>query len=118
DSSDVANGSGVPDGQSEGNDLINRLVGGGSGKLQRSPSSGAQAPVCLICLDNLTSEDFESGEAMALECQCRGELALRHRSCAIKWTRVKGDNICDICKAPISNLPQVSPARAHRAQRW
>lgn len=46
---------------------------------------------------------------MALECQCRGELALRHRGCAIKWTRVKGDNICDICKAPITNLPQVSP---------
>lgn len=26
---------------------------------------------------------------MSLECQCRGELALRHRSCAEKWSRVK-----------------------------
>ena len=31
----------------------------------------------------------QSGEAMSLECQCRGELALRHRSCAEKWSRVK-----------------------------
>ncbi|KAK9817576.1 hypothetical protein WJX74_000863 [Apatococcus lobatus] len=93
-----------------GNELINRLVRAESSKgLQHSGSGGGQAPVCLICLDNLTAEDFESGEAMALECQCRGELALRHRGCAIKWTRVKGDNICDICKAPITNLPQVSP---------
>ncbi len=57
-------------------------------------------PDCLV---------LQSGEAIALECQCRGELALRHRACAIKWTRVKGDNTCDICKAPITNLPQVSP---------
>ena len=32
---------------------------------------------------------LQSGEAMSLECQCRGELALRHRSCAEKWSRVK-----------------------------
>lgn len=26
---------------------------------------------------------------MSLDCQCRGELALRHRTCAEKWSRVK-----------------------------
>lgn len=31
----------------------------------------------------------QCGEAMSLDCQCRGELALRHRSCAEKWSRVK-----------------------------
>ena len=31
----------------------------------------------------------QSGEAMSLECQCRGDLALRHRTCAEKWSRVK-----------------------------
>ena len=39
---------------------------------------------------------LQSGEAMSLECQCRGELALRHRSCAEKWSRVK-----------VSSYPQV-----------
>jgi hypothetical protein len=47
------------------------------------------AQVCLICLDALEPADFESGEAIVLECQCRGELALRHRTCAEKWARVK-----------------------------
>lgn len=45
--------------------------------------------MCLICLDALELEDFESGEAIVLECACRGELALRHRTCAEKWARVK-----------------------------
>lgn len=35
----------------------------------------------LVCL--------QSGEAMQLDCQCRGELAMRHRICAEKWSRVK-----------------------------
>jgi len=47
------------------------------------------AQVCLICLDALEPADFESGEAIVLECQCRGELALRYRTCAEKWARVK-----------------------------
>ncbi len=32
---------------------------------------------------------LQCGEAMSLDCQCRGELALRHRTCAEKWSRVK-----------------------------
>ena len=120
--------------------------------LKRSPS-GSQ-PVCLICLDNLTPEDFEvqsdvftylqaviklfyvnahflmsietpaqapvlrpfcytqAGEAIQLECECRGDLALRHKSCAEKWARVKGDNVCDICKQPIKNLAAITPRAA------
>ncbi|CAD7703497.1 unnamed protein product [Ostreobium quekettii] len=66
-------------------------------------------PMCLICLEPLSPEDFESGEAITLECQCRGETALRHRSCAEKWVRVKGDLICDICRSPILNLPPPPP---------
>ena len=38
-----------------------------------------------------------------------GDLALRHNSCAVKWARVKGDNVCDICKQPIKNLPDITP---------
>lgn len=50
--------------------------------------------------DNLLLE-MQSGEAISLDCQCRGELALRHKACAIKWSRVKGDAVCDICKSPV-----------------
>eukprot|EP00775_Hariotina_reticulata_P011441 gene11441-11587_t len=66
-------------------------------------------PTCLICLDLLTPEDFETGEAMQLDCRCKGEVALRHRQCAEKWSRVKGSTICDVCKSPILNLPEVPP---------
>jgi hypothetical protein len=81
--------------------------GAGARGLSRS-SSGSQ-PMCLICLEPLTSEDFMSGEAISLDCQCRGDLALRHKACAIKWSRVKGDAVCDICKSQVANLPTPSP---------
>ncbi|BDA48648.1 hypothetical protein COCOBI_12-3290 [Coccomyxa sp. Obi] len=79
-----------------------------SGSPMKRSASGTQ-PMCLICLENLTAEDFECGEAMSLDCQCRGELALRHRTCAEKWSRVKGDRVCDVCKSTINNLPEVTP---------
>lgn len=87
--------------------MLGRLLSAGNKSLKRSPS-GTQ-PVCLICLENLTPEDFEAGEAIQLECECRGDLALRHHSCAVKWAHVKGDNVCDICKQPIKNLPAITP---------
>lgn len=82
---------------------------GGSGGGESPPRSPNSQPTCLICLEQLMNEDFMSGEAISLDCQCRGELALRHRTCALKWSRVKGDNICDICRAPVKNLPAPSP---------
>jgi hypothetical protein len=45
-------------------------------------------PICLICLETLLPEDFESGEAIALECGCRGDVRLRHLACAIEWNNV------------------------------
>lgn len=84
-----------------------------------SPSSSAAAasvsrvrrsdPVCLICLETLTSEEFRDGRAMTLDCHCRGDLALRHRECAIKWAQVKGDRVCELCKHEVRNLPEVAP---------
>ncbi|KAF8071294.1 hypothetical protein HT031_001377 [Scenedesmus sp. PABB004] len=78
------------------------------GGLPRAASASG-LPTCLICLDALTPEDFEAGEAMQLDCRCKGEVALRHRSCAEKWSRVKGSTLCDVCRAPIRNLPDVPP---------
>lgn len=78
-------------------------VAGVSGTARRSD------PVCLICLETLTSEEFRDGRAMTLDCHCRGDLALRHRECAIKWAQVKGDRMCELCKHEVQNLPEVEP---------
>ncbi|KAJ9506058.1 hypothetical protein QJQ45_016636, partial [Haematococcus lacustris] len=41
-------------------------------------------------------QEFASGEALQLQCLCKGE--------------VKGNLQCDICKATIANLPDIDPA--------
>ena len=74
--------------------------------LSRAASSaGCLLPACLICLDTLTPEDFDSGEAIEQACKCRGDVALRHRRCAVQWSLVKRSLVCDVCRAPITNLP-------------
>ena len=85
--------------------------GAGSPRLGRAGSCGKDR-VCLICLDGLTEEEFRSGAAISLECGCRGDLALRHKACAVKWVQVKGDNICELCKQPVRNLPAPPPRPA------
>ncbi|GIL58217.1 hypothetical protein Vafri_13331 [Volvox africanus] len=70
---------------------------------------GGGFPICLICLEVLEPEDFESGDAISLQCACKGEMSLRHRKCAIEWSHHKGDVICDICKQGIANLPPIPP---------
>jgi hypothetical protein len=72
------------------------------------------APVCLICLEPLLSEDFAAGRAIALGCDCRGDLALRHRECAVRWAQVKdggrgGVPTCELCQRPARNLPALPP---------
>ena len=57
--------------------------------------------VCRICLIELG----EGGETLKMECSCKGELALAHQECAVKWFSIKGNNICDVCKHDFKNLP-------------
>jgi hypothetical protein len=66
-------------------------------------------PICLICLEMLTPEDFQSGEAICLECGCSGDIALRHLTCAIEWNNAKGNLLCEVCKQLITNLPLIDP---------
>uniref|UniRef100_A0A0D9WQB8 RING-CH-type domain-containing protein n=1 Tax=Leersia perrieri TaxID=77586 RepID=A0A0D9WQB8_9ORYZ len=73
------------------------------------------ALVCRICMVALSDEHDAgggNGGTLKLECQCKGELALAHGECAVKWFSIKGNATCDVCNHEVLNLP-VTLRRVH-----
>ncbi|KAI3758312.1 hypothetical protein L6452_05871 [Arctium lappa] len=67
--------------------------------------------VCRICMVELREG---ADDTLKMECNCKGEFALAHQECAIKWFSIKGNKTCenlidtvDVAKSYLAALCEV-----------
>ncbi|KAI5407166.1 ATP-dependent Clp protease proteolytic subunit 3 [Lathyrus oleraceus] len=49
----------------------------------------------------LLATGTKGGDTLRMDCSCKGELALTHQDCAVKWFSIKGNKTCDMCKKDV-----------------
>ncbi|KAM0883254.1 hypothetical protein ACQ4PT_031756 [Festuca glaucescens] len=98
----------VPALESSQSDSSEAQEGAEGAKQEDEEEVGEEEAVCRICMVALGEE---GGSVLKLECRCKGELALAHRDCALKWFGIKGNANCDVCGHDVLNLPVTLPRR-------
>ncbi|KAI3678264.1 hypothetical protein L6452_37551 [Arctium lappa] len=61
---------------------------------QKEGEDIAEEVVCGICMVELREG---ANDTLKMECNCKGEFALAHQECAIKWFSIKGNKTCGVC---------------------
>ncbi|XP_057483807.1 uncharacterized protein LOC130770370 [Actinidia eriantha] len=74
-----------------------------SGELELKLHLSKEERECRICHLNLVGDE-ESGVAIELGCDCKGDLAAAHKQCAETWFKIRGNIACEICGATVLNV--------------
>ncbi|KAJ7521633.1 hypothetical protein O6H91_19G062000 [Diphasiastrum complanatum] len=67
---------------------------------------------CRICLESINRDGLQLG------CCCKGDLALAHKNCAIKWFSIRRNGLCEVCSDKAKNLDSLIVLSDFSSNRW